>query len=127
MPKAVDCVEIKFTWAQVAMCFFYLLNQSIYLDSSYTRSPAYKLLITAQFRKAVWYYRTGPTLVHVGLGLRLCPTAPTANPIPPGLQQNDAIYWRSVQMSSHMEPKVGKIETVSPGLKASPDMRPETL
>lgn len=47
--------------------------------------------------------------------------------MPPGLQQNDAIYWGRVQVPSYMEPKVGKIETVSPGLKPSPDMRPETL
>lgn len=107
-------------------CNYSTCQSTLYLDSSYTRSPgtrraktpkistnvvnkltrfcssattavrAYKLLITAQFRKAVWYYRTGPTLVHVVLGLHLCPTAPTANPIPPGLQQNGAIYWRRV-------------------------------
>lgn len=58
---------------------------------------------------AVRYYRTGPTLVHVGLGLHLCPTAPTANPIPPGLQQRDAIYWRRVQISSYMEPRSAKL------------------
>ncbi|KAK8929576.1 hypothetical protein VCV18_002240 [Metarhizium anisopliae] len=46
---------------------------------------------------------------------------------PPAYSKTVLSTGEGYQMSSYMEPKVGKIETVSPGLKASPEMRPETL